>query len=53
MSSKYQSPKYLISIFFLADLVCPNSGSDIVIDGIGMESQKFRFPAVGTIGFPK
>uniref|UniRef100_K1QCK6 CUB domain-containing protein n=1 Tax=Magallana gigas TaxID=29159 RepID=K1QCK6_MAGGI len=36
-----------------ADLVCPNSGSEIVIDGIGMESQKFRFPAVGTFGFPE
>eukprot|EP00105_Crassostrea_gigas_P029836 XP_011451899.1 PREDICTED: uncharacterized protein LOC105345464 [Crassostrea gigas] len=35
------------------DLVCPNSGSEIVIDGIGMESQKFRFPAVGTFGFPE
>lgn len=38
---------------FEADLVCPNSGSEIVIDGIGMESQKFRFPAVGTFGFPE
>lgn len=38
---------------FEADLVCPNSGSEIVIDGIGMESQTFRFPAVGTFGFPE
>lgn len=37
----------------MSDLVCQNSGSEIIIDGIGMESQKFRFPAVGTIGFPE
>lgn len=42
----------LVHCILPTDLVCPNSGSEIIIDGIGMESQKFRFPPVGTIGFP-
>nr|XP_022301450.1 tolloid-like protein 1 [Crassostrea virginica] len=36
----------------LTDLECPEDGSDITIDNIGFESRGFRFPAVGTFGFP-
>lgn len=41
-----------LTFFILADLECPEDGSDITIDNIGFESRGFRFPAVGTFGFP-
>ncbi|XP_056013612.1 tolloid-like protein 1 isoform X2 [Ostrea edulis] len=37
----------------ITDLTCPKDGSEILIDGIGFETQSFRFPPTGSAGFPK